>query len=204
VQLPEIVLLLFLTVLLYWDSLTTSLREICGNRRVIALDSTVLVLLTAGRTDRAARHRLRPAGPRPQPDHLRGHWRHRRHARDPGADPADGGALGAAAGRRLNGRETPPGRYNRRVTGAGGAAETRRRAGADTKVVEHVRQTYQNHLRILQAGGSDVEDDASLLFDRQYTALSEAVLAHKRATVMRLRDKGRTDDTVLRQIQLRL
>ena len=44
---PEVVLLLFLPVLLYWESLTTSLREIRTNLRGIMLLSTVLVILTA-------------------------------------------------------------------------------------------------------------------------------------------------------------
>ncbi|AGZ41014.1 Na+/H+ antiporter [Actinoplanes friuliensis] len=44
---PEMVLLLFLPVLLYWESLTTSPREIRSNLRTITLNSTVLVLLTA-------------------------------------------------------------------------------------------------------------------------------------------------------------
>jgi CPA1 family monovalent cation:H+ antiporter len=44
---PEVVLLLFLPVLLYWESLTTSLREIRSNLRSIVLTSTVLVVLTA-------------------------------------------------------------------------------------------------------------------------------------------------------------
>lgn len=45
---PEVVLLLFLPVLLYWESLTTSTREILSNLRGIVLLSTVLVILTAG------------------------------------------------------------------------------------------------------------------------------------------------------------
>ena len=45
---PEVVLLLFLPALLYWESLTTSLREIRSNLRVIVLASTVLVVVTAG------------------------------------------------------------------------------------------------------------------------------------------------------------
>ncbi|MEU0072931.1 cation:proton antiporter [Streptomyces sp. NPDC006332] len=45
---PEVVLLLFLPVLLYWESLTTSMREIRSNLRGIVLLSTVLVILTAG------------------------------------------------------------------------------------------------------------------------------------------------------------
>jgi CPA1 family monovalent cation:H+ antiporter len=44
---PELVLLIVLPALLYWESLTTSLREIRANLRVIALSSVLLVLLTA-------------------------------------------------------------------------------------------------------------------------------------------------------------
>jgi monovalent cation/hydrogen antiporter len=44
---PEVVLLLFLPALLYWESLTTSLREIRSNLRVIVLASTALVVATA-------------------------------------------------------------------------------------------------------------------------------------------------------------
>lgn len=45
---PEVVLLLFLPALLYWESLTTSLREIRNNLRVVVLSSTALVIATAG------------------------------------------------------------------------------------------------------------------------------------------------------------
>lgn len=45
---PEMVLLVVLPALLYWESLTTSLREIRANLRVIVLVSIVLVVLTAG------------------------------------------------------------------------------------------------------------------------------------------------------------
>jgi NhaP-type Na+/H+ or K+/H+ antiporter len=44
---PEVVLLLFLPALLYWESLTTSLREIRSNLRVIVMLSTLLVIATA-------------------------------------------------------------------------------------------------------------------------------------------------------------
>jgi CPA1 family monovalent cation:H+ antiporter len=44
---PEAVLLLFLPALLYWESLTTSLREIRNNLRVVVLTSTALVAATA-------------------------------------------------------------------------------------------------------------------------------------------------------------
>ncbi|WP_405828498.1 Na+/H+ antiporter [Streptomyces sp. NBC_01176] len=44
---PDVVLLLFLPALLYWEALTTSLREIRTNFRSIVLQSTGLVLVTA-------------------------------------------------------------------------------------------------------------------------------------------------------------
>ncbi|MFF5187382.1 Na+/H+ antiporter [Streptomyces sp. NPDC000345] len=44
---PEVVLLLFLPALLYWEALTSSVREIRHNLRSIALQSTALVLFTA-------------------------------------------------------------------------------------------------------------------------------------------------------------
>jgi CPA1 family monovalent cation:H+ antiporter len=44
---PEVVLLLFLPALLYWESLTTSLREVRRNLRGIVMLSTVLVIATA-------------------------------------------------------------------------------------------------------------------------------------------------------------
>lgn len=43
---PDVVLLLFLPALLYWESLNTSLREIWNNLRVIVLTSVFLVLAT--------------------------------------------------------------------------------------------------------------------------------------------------------------
>ena len=51
---PEVVLLVFLPALLYWESLTTSLREIRNNLRVVVLTSTVLVVATAGAVAAAA------------------------------------------------------------------------------------------------------------------------------------------------------
>ncbi len=45
---PDLVLLLFLPALLYWDALNTSLREIRANLRVILLLSVGLVFATAG------------------------------------------------------------------------------------------------------------------------------------------------------------
>jgi Na+/H+ antiporter len=43
---PDVVLLLFLPAILYWESLNTSLREIRANLRVIFLSSVVLVVVT--------------------------------------------------------------------------------------------------------------------------------------------------------------
>ncbi|MCD2195145.1 Na+/H+ antiporter [Actinomycetospora endophytica] len=45
---PEVVLLLFLPALLYWEALTTSWRELRANLRVVVLTSVFLVLATAG------------------------------------------------------------------------------------------------------------------------------------------------------------
>jgi Na+/H+ antiporter len=45
---PEVVLLLFLPVLLYWESLTTGLRTVLANLRVVVLLATTLVAVTAG------------------------------------------------------------------------------------------------------------------------------------------------------------
>jgi CPA1 family monovalent cation:H+ antiporter len=45
---PEVVLLLFLPALLYWEALNTSLREIRSNLRAVLFDAVLLVLATAG------------------------------------------------------------------------------------------------------------------------------------------------------------
>ncbi|MHB9863662.1 Na+/H+ antiporter [Streptomyces sp. YIM S03343] len=60
---PEAVLLLFLPVLLYWESLTTSLREIRRDLRGIVLLSTMLVIGTAGAVAAAAHGLGLPWGP---------------------------------------------------------------------------------------------------------------------------------------------
>jgi CPA1 family monovalent cation:H+ antiporter len=81
------------------------------------------------------------------------------------------------------------------------AAET----GADPKVAEQLRDEYQDHLRVLNAATPNgAGDTLALRHDRQYTELRLALIAHKRATLVRLRDQGRIDDTVLRQVQTRL
>jgi monovalent cation/hydrogen antiporter len=54
----EVMLVLFLPALLYWESLTTSLREIRTNIRVVVLMSTLLVIATAAAVAAAAHHWL--------------------------------------------------------------------------------------------------------------------------------------------------
>jgi CPA1 family monovalent cation:H+ antiporter len=76
--------------------------------------------------------------------------------------------------------------------------------GTDPEVVSRLRHEYEKHLRVVRATDADVEDEPALRHDQHYTALRLAVLTHKRATVVRLRDEGRIDDTVLRQVQRRL
>ena len=79
-------------------------------------------------------------------------------------------------------------------------------AGLDTdpEITARLQREYTKHLRLLHASDGDSADEPALRYDRQYTALRQAVLARKRAVVLRLRDEGRIDDTVLRQIQARL
>ncbi|HEY8718481.1 hypothetical protein [Pengzhenrongella sp.] len=71
--------------------------------------------------------------------------------------------------------------------------------------MDRLRGEYVEHLELLRARDDDgVEPDSAVLLDEQYTALRLALLAKKRATVVRLRDERRIDDAVLRQIQARL
>jgi CPA1 family monovalent cation:H+ antiporter len=60
---PAVVLLLFLPALLYWESLTTSLREIRSNLRVVVLASTALVVATAAAVAATAHALGMPWGP---------------------------------------------------------------------------------------------------------------------------------------------
>jgi hypothetical protein len=71
-------------------------------------------------------------------------------------------------------------------------------------VVERMRHEYEEHMRVLRANRAGATDDPALRHDQHYTALRLALLAHKRATVVRLRDERRIDDAVLRQLQAAL
>jgi CPA1 family monovalent cation:H+ antiporter len=75
--------------------------------------------------------------------------------------------------------------------------------GIDPDVVERTRREYEEHLGVLGADGED-DDEPVVRHDQQYAALRLALLAHKRATVVRLRDEQRIDDIVLRHFQTKL
>jgi hypothetical protein len=75
---------------------------------------------------------------------------------------------------------------------------------SDSEISARRQREYTKHLRLLHANDGDAADEPALHYDQQYTALRQAVLARKRAVVLRLRDEGRIDDTVLRQVQARL
>ena len=76
--------------------------------------------------------------------------------------------------------------------------------GVDQDITRRLHHEYDQHLRVLRADGDQDGAPAVLRDDQQDTALRLAVLAHKRATVVALRDDGHIDDTVLRQVQTRL
>jgi monovalent cation/hydrogen antiporter len=75
--------------------------------------------------------------------------------------------------------------------------------GTDPDVVERTRLEYEEHLGVLAADGED-EDEPVRRHDQQYSALRLALLGHKRATLLRLRDEQRIDDIVLRHFQTKL
>ncbi|MFD5914428.1 Na+/H+ antiporter [Streptomyces massasporeus] len=76
--------------------------------------------------------------------------------------------------------------------------------GTAPKVVEWLRQEYEANLATVRARGAGTDDDPALLHNRHYTDLRLALIATKRATVVRLRDESRIDDTVLRRLQAAL
>ncbi|MEY9842324.1 Na+/H+ antiporter [Streptacidiphilus sp. EB103A] len=76
--------------------------------------------------------------------------------------------------------------------------------GTDAKVTEWLRQEYEAYLATVRARGAGTDDDPVLLHNRHYTDLRLALIAHKRSTVVRLRDERQIDDTVLRRLQAAL
>jgi CPA1 family monovalent cation:H+ antiporter len=67
-----------------------------------------------------------------------------------------------------------------------------------------LRSEYEDHLAALRAHEQGNDEDPSLQRANEYTDLRRALVAHKRATVVRLRDEDVIDDTVLRRIQTQL
>ncbi|MGK5741685.1 Na+/H+ antiporter [Micromonospora sp. URMC 103] len=76
--------------------------------------------------------------------------------------------------------------------------------GTDPDVVERLSREYRKRLRVLRASRGETDDEVVLRYDEQYNALRRAVLAYKRAAVVRLRDERHIDDSVLRQVQYRI
>jgi CPA1 family monovalent cation:H+ antiporter len=73
--------------------------------------------------------------------------------------------------------------------------------GTDPEVSGWLRQEYEANLAAARARSAGDRDDPALVRNQQYAALRLALIAHKRATVVRLRDERRIDDTVLRRLQ---
>src|SRR5262249_10595488 len=76
--------------------------------------------------------------------------------------------------------------------------------GTGPKVVELLQQEEEMYLATVRAKGAGTVDDPVLRHSAHYTALRLALVAHKRATVVRLRDERRIDDAVLRRLQAAL
>lgn len=75
---------------------------------------------------------------------------------------------------------------------------------SDPKIVEWLRQEYEAHLASVRARSAGAHDDPAVLQHQDYLALRLALIANKRATVVRLRDERQIDDTVLRRQQAAL
>jgi CPA1 family monovalent cation:H+ antiporter len=82
-----------------------------------------------------------------------------------------------------------------------GLAEER---GVAEDVTERLRAEYEEHLSTLRAHEEGDTDAPTAIRSRQHNDLRLALISHKRATVVRLRDEGVIDDTVLRLLQARL
>ncbi|MFI6359791.1 hypothetical protein ACIBJF_46160 [Streptomyces sp. NPDC050743] len=75
---------------------------------------------------------------------------------------------------------------------------------SEPKIVEWLRQEYEAHLASVRARSAGVHDDPEVLQHQDYFAPRLALIAHKRATVVRLRDERLIDDTVLRRLRAAL
>ena len=74
--------------------------------------------------------------------------------------------------------------------------------GADQEVLHRIRAEYQD--RVFASDDDPDGDPEREARQRTETQLRLALIAHKRATVVRLRDARTIDDTVLRRIQAHL
>lgn len=68
--------------------------------------------------------------------------------------------------------------------------------GIGPEITGQLRTEYDRWLRVLRTG-----DDAAAAWEEQYADLRLAVVAHKHATVVRMRDRGEIDDEVLLRLQ---
>jgi monovalent cation/hydrogen antiporter len=82
--------------------------------------------------------------------------------------------------------------------------ELARHLGISEQVADEARDEYSRHLRTLRAGGETDEDAELISHQEQYKDLLRALIAHKRRTVIGLRDAGTIDDIVLRELQTHL
>ncbi|RSM78575.1 Na+/H+ antiporter [Kibdelosporangium aridum] len=77
--------------------------------------------------------------------------------------------------------------------------------GTDPLIIERTRREYEKRLKLLRQGDAeDDEDHPYRRLENDYQALRLAMIAHKRTTIVRLRDERQIDDTVLRNIQTQL
>jgi CPA1 family monovalent cation:H+ antiporter len=78
------------------------------------------------------------------------------------------------------------------------------RLGVSEAVVARVRAEYEHHLDVVRLSPEGDVDEPLRRAEAEYAALRLELIAHKRATVVRLRDRREIDDTVLRLIQSKL
>ncbi|MET9229261.1 Na+/H+ antiporter [Lentzea sp. NPDC003310] len=76
------------------------------------------------------------------------------------------------------------------------------KVGVSDVVYKRVRAEYEHHLEVVRAREAGDEEVAQS--EVEYTALRLELIAHKRSTVVRLRDEQAIDDIVLRTIQRKL
>jgi len=76
--------------------------------------------------------------------------------------------------------------------------------GISDDVADRLRVEYDNHLTFIRARADGDEEHPALRKEQEYRTLRLALVASKRATLVRLRDERRIDDTVLRQLVTRL